>query len=217
MSIESFHEDGYVFASPLLKKWINPAYLNEETIKQLCISFTAQQPNHLHLQSFLLPHKANTLVKHLKQLHYTQVYRPDQYRYSYAPKTLSCKPFLQFLTSSEMREYLQKLTGKKLRQPCVYDIVSFQHQDYTLLHDEQQSSQGMRFVFDLTPQWNNDAGGYDVYKLSENDPLIIYPANNALTLIEATSNLQCFTKYVNSLASTRKQYRIQGKYMNKEA
>lgn len=216
MSLRGFNDNEDTLVSHLLKKWINPLYLQKDTINQLHASFHAQQPNHLHLQSFLLPHKANTLVKHLKRLHYTRVYRPDQYRYSVAPTVESCKPFLQFLLSSEMRGYLQKLTGKKLRLPRAYHIVSFQHQDYTLLHDEQQISQRMRLVFDATLQWSNDAGGYDVYQVPEHDPLIIHPANNALTLIEAAPNLQYFTKYINSVSKGRKQYRVQGSYQNKK-
>ena len=61
--------------SPLLKKWINPAYLEQDTIKKLQEAFKAQHPNYLHLQNFLLQRKADTLLKHLKQLHYTQVYK----------------------------------------------------------------------------------------------------------------------------------------------
>lgn len=216
MSLRGFNDNEDTLVAHLLKKWINPLYLQEDTVNQLHTSFHAQQPHYLHLQQFLLPSKAKTLLHHLQQLHYTLRYKPDQYRYHQALPAPSCKPFLHFLGSTALQRYLQRLTGKTVQRPSTFESIACQHQDYTLLHDKQQALQGIQVVMDFTPQWNNDAGGYDVYQLPKHDPLVIHPANNALTLIEATPNLQHFTKYVNSLASTRKQYRIQGKHISKE-
>ena len=204
-----------MLASPLLKKWMNPLYLQEATAQELQASFQAQQPKYLHLQRFLLPQKAKTMLQHLQRLKYQQVYKPDRYRYSVAsPAAESCKPFSQFLASTAMQIYLQKLTGEKIHA-CVQEIVSFQRQDYALLHDEERLPQGIRFVVDLTQQWNAEAGGYQVYTLPEHDPLIIYPAFNTLTLIASTKDLRCFAKYSNSVSNARKQYRVQGVYQGK--
>lgn len=192
----------------LLEKWLNSIYLQEEIIQELQKTFAALP--HIQMQDFLLPEKAKTVAQHYKSLKYKKIYRPDMYKYGLAIQHPALKPLLQFLLSPEWFQMIKKITNQEVNF-LQYEVRSFEHEDYTLLHDDFPTPQGIQIILDFSPNWDQDAGGYD-YLTTKNDPIKIQPTMNALTIGAATKH---FTKYLNHLSKGKKRYYLWGQYVKK--
>ncbi|MBS3144629.1 hypothetical protein J4208_03515 [Candidatus Woesearchaeota archaeon] len=198
-----------------LEKWLNPIYLQEETMQALKKAFTEQDIPHIQLQDFFTPEKAKTILQHFQRAHYQQQYVPDKYNYAVADQLGSLATVQEVFQDPLMSLWLEEITGKKSTASQV-SILRFTHGDYTLMHDSETPEEGILLVYDPVTPWSVEAGGYEVFTLPEKDPLVIQPQQNTLTIVCITKETRNFTKYVNSLCGDRKRYCLQGNYLSKK-
>ena len=198
-----------------LEKWLNPIYLQEETMQALKKAFTEQDIPHIQLQDFFTPEKAKTILQHFQRAHYQQQYVPDKYNYARADQLGSLATVQEVFQDLLMKLWLEEITGKKSTASQI-NILRFTHGDYTLIHDSETPEEGILLIYDPVTPWPIEAGGYDVFTLPEKDPLVIQPQANTLTIIAITKETRQFTKYVNSLCRDKKRYCLKGNYTSKK-
>ncbi len=154
----------------------------------------------------------------------------------YANKEIQLSDFLGKKSYEEFKKKINKIKLAKKVQPmcCSYDeaeislpkdiadfiflilkkkiekarLLCFKWKDYTILNDEVIEKPGIDVVFDLTDNWNNNAGGSIVYVDGSGEYTKIPPSGNTLIIVERKKNVQKFVKYVNHLAQKKRCFII---------
>ncbi len=193
----------------LLEKWLNPIYLKEPLVQDFRQFYQKNKKELQFMQwtDFLRPEKAKTLTAQLKKEHYKEKYRPDIYRYKESQSSKAVEPFLNFLKSDALRDYIQTIFEKTYEQRQV-QLRSYGSGDYTVLHDAAETYEGFLLIYEPGAEWRQEYGGYEVVVRPKEDPLIIPPRPNTLAVINCTKETRWFTKYINSLAGDKKRYVI---------
>ena len=93
-----------------------------------------------------------------------------------------------------------------------YEIVKFQHKNYTLLHDNLKEKQQLRLIFDFTEDWNHDSGGFNSYINNSEELLRINPKENSLSIIQLNEKILNFTKYINNKAKNNKTIFLRARF-----
>jgi hypothetical protein len=198
--------------------WIRAVYLKEETIRQLHDSFY-KQPRlaHLQLHHFLAQHTALTLLYSLKKAPATFAVIPDRHSLQLITLTKEMQLFLTFLTSPLFLNYLQQLTHLQLTGLPEIQLLRFGKGNYTLLHDQDVRRNALVVTFELTAHWDPSFGGYDAYLEAAEEPLLLFPHMNTVSLVHLTEKTQYFSKYVNHLAGNHLRHCIRVLYPAKKS
>jgi len=188
----------------LLKEWINNDYLNPQTIMTIKQAFHENNPKSIQLQNFLKNNKFKILQKAIMNSKYDLEYKPDCYSFYKIKKSNKIiKEFIKFIESKEFR-LLISFINNKITKLNNYEIVKFQHKNYTLLHDNLKEKQQLRLIFDFTEDWNHDSGGFNSYINNSEELLRINPKENSLSIIQLNEKILNFTKYINNQAKNNK-------------
>jgi len=188
----------------LLKEWINNDYLNPQTIMTIKQAFHENNPKSIQLQNFLKNNKFKILQKAIMNSKYYLEYKPDCYSFYKIKKSNKIiKEFIKFIESKEFR-LLISFINNKITKLNNYEIVKFQHKNYTLLHDNLKEKQQLRLIFDFTEDWNHDSGGFNSYINNSEELLRINPKENSLSIIQLNEKILNFTKYINNQAKNNK-------------
>ena len=188
----------------LLKKWINNDYLNPQTIITIKQAFQENNPKSIQLQNFLKNNKFKILQKAIMNSKYYLEYKPDCYSFYKIKKSNKIiNEFIKFIESKEFR-LLISFINNKITKLNNYEIVKFQHKNYTLLHDNLKEKQQLRLIFDFTEDWNHDSGGFNSHIDNSEELLRINPKENSLSIIQLNEKILNFTKYINNQAKNNK-------------
>ncbi len=189
-----------------IEKWLNPIYLQEETMQALKKAFAQEKDfPHVQLQDFFKQEKVKTLAQHMQRAHYQQHYTPDKYSYALADEIGALRTIQEVFQDTIFKLWVEEITGKQIKE-CQMEVIRFAHKDYTLIHDSETPEEGILIIYNPMLPWSAEAGGYDVFTMPEKDPLIIQPQANTLMLISLTEEIRHFVKYVNSLSKEKKRY-----------
>lgn len=190
----------------LLKKWINPYYLQQHILMQLPDSY--KRDSIIQLRSFLHETAFKELKKQLARTKLVKKSIPDQYVYKEIDLK-QLKDFAAFLNSPTFKQYLKFITGLQGKK-AAYSLKVFGHSDYTLLHDKEKGWNGVDLLLDITDDWEQSWGGYVRYSNSEGTLFTLVPHENTLTLLKRTSDMHSFVKYVNAAVGKQKRVFVEG-------
>lgn len=168
---------------------INPKILKPKVMKELSSGFRENNPKGVQVQGFLEPECYLQALSEIGSAGFKKSEQRDTHSYFETKH-----PALAFFSSKEFLSFASAVAGKRLaKAECSLRI--FMAGSYTLLHDKAQK--GIEFFFDLTPEWNDEAGGAIVYLTVAGEKLAIPPSPNTLIIAEAGRS---YVKYVNHLA-----------------
>lgn len=191
----------------LLKEWINPLYLVQETIAQISPTFYANQglPS-IQLSNFFLEGKAEQVRKILDNFSWEKNYIPHMHSF-HKPANEKTLAFLYSLVNSSGFKSLLGTMLKKEFKNIIIEPLQFRHGDYTLLHDAHEQEKGVVCYLDFTKNWHDEAGGQLIFTTTA-EPIIFPRIFNAVHIVQITEDAQCFLKYVNSAAGKNNVYLV---------
>ncbi len=182
----------------LLKSWINNNYLNPQTIVTIKQSFQNNNPKSIQLNHFLIEYKFKKLQKSILKSKFELNYKPDCCSFYKTKKTnKSVNDFIKFIQSNEFSSLISFIYNKKTKFKS-FEVIRFEHGNYTLLHDEINDPKQLRLIFDFTNYWSDKSGGYNSYIYDSEEILRINPTRNSLSLIDLNGKIKSFVKYVNN-------------------
>lgn len=108
----------------------------------------------------------------------------------------------EFLSSEAFLSFVGKICGRNFSavDALVYKLG---WKGYSLLAEE---SPAVEFILDLTPSWDDSAGGAVVYRDGEGNAFTFPCVANSLAIVDRGSSIHKFFQYVNHRAGT--QYRL---------
>ncbi|KAG0257220.1 Prolyl 3-hydroxylase ogfod1 [Mortierella polycephala] len=220
MPFEPFSQE----SATSLEDLLNPDYLSESAIENICNVFLDQSS--IELQKFLRPKAYASLLKELEAMgneegeqtekplwdekmgprhvrSYTRVSHRNQGR---IPATLA--RIQQLFSSTVFETYLKKITNLSLLK-CNTELRMFKKGDYTLLHDHALEKNGLDVVFSfpyLTTQQQQGSGEWDEkwgagathYVADKANLLTLYPRHNTLTIVLRDEGTLRFVRYLSS-------------------
>ena len=100
-----------------------------------------------------------------------------------------------FWKSSDFNDFLCKATGlkPKFRKS---NHFSYYPGDYSLLHMDASETSRLLVVYDLTKEWRQEWGGYDLYTSPDKDPLVCNRDFGSLMIVKLDSGDLSCTRYV---------------------
>jgi len=192
-----------------MAEWINPAYMNSGTLKELRKQFEKQKPiKSIQLQSFLKEDSFLKLLDELRKARYKQICTPDLFSYHEAEPKGILIDAIMLMASQRLQHILKEITGIR-GKTTLYKPQYFGWKDYTIMNDMQKLQNGIVFFLDVTPHWE-DVGGETVYLTPKQEALTIYPTANTLSIVRTSKKTRMFVKYVNNYAGKNKRYLIGG-------
>lgn len=190
----------------MLKEWLNPAYLDTNTIPKMQEAFKESPLKSIRLNHFL---NDRSYVKTEISVHKAKAkHAKIADRFSYSDVVIP-KQVATFFTSKEFLRLISVITGKKLKR-CELSIKKFGHRDYTLLHDSEALKPGLEFFFDINPVWNPAWGGSLVYRDAQEELFRLHPTANALTIVNRKKGMFRFLEYVNVKSGQNVRIVVQG-------
>lgn len=184
---------------------VNPEYLAESMSASISRSLYRHPIPNLRLQNFLNPKLATTI----RSPEVERDHQPGFHRRG----TGEVPPDFDLFRDSGFRIFLERVVGTPLR------FVSQEYQefgagDYSLLHEDEAEKLGHRLVvkYDLTPDWNEDWGGFDLYTCPDTDPVVGHREFGALTLARLEPVDRSCVRYVNHLAGEARVKLMVGHY-----
>ncbi len=189
----------------VIRQWINPLYLVDETINQVMTTFYANTdcPN-IQLSNFFLEQKAGQILRIFNRLPWKKQYLPNKHSFHQSTNDKMLSTFFTLLTSTGFNTLVSTMLRMELSTVKI-EPLCFMHKDYTLLHDTYEQEKGIVCYFDFTKDWNESAGG-QLISVTKTEPLISTHVFNAAHIIQKKEDGQCFVKYVNSAAGKKKVY-----------
>ncbi|MBI2572441.1 hypothetical protein HYV86_01150 [Candidatus Woesearchaeota archaeon] len=127
--------------------------------------------------------------------------------YSYATASLPIKT--QNDLSSLLLPFLSFLLIKKLTKLSL-TAYKLAWKDYQILHDSLQQTQFSEIIIDLTPIWNDNAGGVIHYVDGSGDYLNVPIKSNTLTIIKKDQTINQFIEYINNQAKNQSRLFLMG-------
>ncbi len=158
---------------------LNPMY-TDELLEKAGEHFKKQ--NHIQLLNFL-----SKDVK-LPEFKWSHEYVPLEFSFSFSQPLVFAKDLLPVI---------RKIVGKKVNFELL-EFRSFEHGDYSVLHDKLKPGKGYAIFLDLN-SFDESWGGFTVFMKGDEEFLRLVPQANSLFIINQ-SGLRSFTKYVNNRA-----------------
>ena len=146
------------------------------------------------------------LCRSIERLQWKKKTEYDKFNYKIAPLP---KELLEFLQSQDFLETVSILSGKTPKE-VICELRLFEHENYTLLHDEIAQPEGIAFELEFTPIWNEKWGRCTIFARKKKELACITPTPNTLTLVRQDKNTKSFVKYVNHLAEKNIRIVLQG-------
>lgn len=174
---------------------VNPEYLVETAKPSILRSLYRQTIPNIRLQNFLNPKLATKITSpeavrdHQPGLHRRGVGKvPSDFTLFQNPGFLD---FLERVVSTPLKFVSQ-------------EYQEFGPGDYSLLQEDENQGHRLVVKYDLTPEWNEDWGGFDLYTCPDTDPVVGHREFGALTLVRLEPVDRSCVKYINHLAGEAK-------------
>ena len=174
---------------------VNPEYLVESMAPSIFRSLYRHAIPNIRLQNFLNPKLATKIASPEAG----RDHRPGFHRQGVARVPSDFTLF----TDPGFLVFLERILSTPLR------FVSQEYQeygpgDYSLLHEDASGEHRLVVKYDLTPDWNEDWGGFDLYTCPDTDPIVGHREFGALTLARQEPVDRSCLRYVNHLAGEAK-------------
>ena len=179
----------------MLSDELHPLYLQSGVLEQ--IKNQLELAGFIQLQKILSTKKLLEVQSFFKEGYINSL--PDSHHYT---------NFKKSEISEEFSELLSQLLGRYVEIKTL-ELRSYKKGDYTLLHDEKIGKKSNLFILDLTENWSEDAGGYEV--VVQNEDLIIPVQGNSLSIVFNVD--KNYTKYVNCLAENDEKLVVIGTFI----
>ena len=159
----------------ILNNWFNHEYLQEEKIKKLQATFSSNKPFHyLDLPDFVRPERVIELLKALSRQEFSP-HQSDLFQFSQTYDLLHSddpvlKEFAAWLSSSEMLQFMHKITRLKLSGKIDLFGSIYQDTDYLLPHDDQVPGRKIAFMLYLNDLEEQDGGALALYVSKNKTP-----------------------------------------------
>lgn len=189
-----------------MAEWMTPIYADTQALNAARDAFTKNNPRHIQLRDALRPAIWKKLWAELQHSDWQQHYLPDVFHYKTTPVP---REITTFFSSQTFCDRITQITGKTIKH-ITLELHSFEHRNYTLLHDEAKQPEALFLFLELTTQWNPSWGGFTSFVKDEEELLRLYPVPNTLTLVHQQKNTQHFTKYVNFYAGKHRRIVLKG-------
>ncbi len=154
----------------------------------------------IQLKQFVQQAQYEKLCRSIERLQWKKKIEYDKFNYKTAPLP---KELLEFFQSQDFLETVLILSGKTPKE-VICELRLFEHENYTLLHDEIVQPEGIAFELEFTPIWNEKWGGCTSFVRKKKEFARITPTPNTLTIVQQDKNTKSFVKYVNHLAENKK-------------
>lgn len=148
----------------LLTTWISSRYLTNGFIEGLREAFANGAPYpHLVLEEFLLPERAELLLKALQKEEFmhkdSDLFSLSQTHDFSDSKSELVKSFYLFARSKEFCDFMRKLTGLALT-PSALDLAGslYESGDYLLCHDDQVEDRKIAYILYLSKEFSEKDG-----------------------------------------------------------
>ena len=188
---------------------INKEYLNSKTIEEMREFFDNQ--GFLQLKKFFDSKDVEILEEKLSKHTFVKTYNPLICRKEiletkelYIPEILE---LIEMFKSKEWISYIEQITEFNLQFKKI-NVEKYQHKDFEILNDKAQREDRLQIIYDLTPKWKKEWGGYLTFTTQEEELLYLEPEYNTLNLIFKASELMTYLKYINNRAKDNKILRI---------
>ena len=183
---------------------INSIYKHKQIQEQIRRSFYENSPPSITLHKFFTEQAINQIKNETTKASYKRQFDPLRYSYSIAKITQITKILLD---SQELLQFLKILSPSITKIPEGY-CIELNHQDYSLLHDEENHKEktNHRFdlIIDLSDNWPDEAGGKIVYTKSDGEALFVPASTNTLTLV-SRAGFGRYIEYCNHKAKKNKR------------
>jgi len=187
-----------IVKSENMREWINPKYLDLETIKKLKKAFPRKKPfPHHALRDFLVKERAEMFLEELGKQEFTykktDLYTFEQTSELHYLKSEFLRDFYKFFSSKELISYMEYLTNRDLRLNYIaMTAARYRKGHYLLIHKDREYGRKIAFILYLTTLEESDGGTLDLFssKNNEADKVIkkIVPKFNKFTFFETSTN-----------------------------
>ncbi len=181
---------------------INKYYLNLEIINK--IVGVINKEGKVQLQKFLSDIYYKELLCNIKNLKLKKKYKPELYKYD-------CFNIKDKKLILLIEYFLFEIFKKKVKFHNA-QLFLFKHNNYTLLNDNINETNGINVILELTEKWNKKYGGYTSFIKNNQEILRINPVKNSLNIIITDDKMKSFVKYVNHKTKDRKRIFIELSY-----
>lgn len=181
----------------MLSSWISSPYLDAAFADTLRASFSRGKPYpHLVLKDFLIPQKADLLLKALKDEEFmhkdSDLFSLSQTVDLSDSSSEILKSFYLFARSKEFAIFMQGLTGLTVK-PSALDLAGslYEPGDYLLCHDDQVEDRKIAYVLYLSKNFTDkDGARFVLFNNSKGKPTTVaeqyIPEWNSLMLFEVS-------------------------------
>jgi hypothetical protein len=190
-----------------LSEHINPIYAARQAKRAIQRQFAKDSA--IELRQFLSSAGLSAFIKGISENYQSAQFRGPPNRRSYC--TISASSIHRFFGSVEFREYLEQITGLKLREPLLNSVRSspieirmFTPGSFTMINDNFLEPEGLDVTFYLiSGEPGNDddemaCGGNTVYIDGEDTLLVVEPAVNMLSIVYRRGQTQRFVEYLST-------------------
>lgn len=158
-----------------LINWINPIYLEPNTINKLKSEFKLSKNfSHLSIDNLFLENKLREIELELTKERY-YIEESDLYKFL---RTIDFKnnqnkkiiELRNFLKSTEFIEYIEKITELKLKKEQIdLHSLKLENTHYLLCHDDQVQNRKIAFVINFSNFEEKDGGLLELFEIDKND------------------------------------------------
>lgn len=150
--------------SRTLKEWVNPLYLDRHRLASLARTYKSATPYpHIALTAFIKDIKAEELSKAISKLSFTRkqsdLFSLSQSGDLQASKNKTLQGLVKFLKSKPLREYLEELTGERIKTGLDVHAAKYEDTDYLLCHDDRLEKRKLAFILNLSRGFTQSSGG----------------------------------------------------------
>ena len=188
---------------------INQMYQSEKIKEEMREHF--EENGFLQLHSFL----SNSLEEFQKELVNkinSHKYQPNSHSYYENEKSTQDTNTLLFIEdfkSTTFTSFLEEVTGFSLT-PHKSALRKYSHKNYSLLNDENVEEEDfLEVIFDLSDEFDEDAGGYLAYTTQREEILYLEPSFNTLTFLFKPKELMSYLKYINNKGKNKNIVRLE--------
>jgi len=182
---------------------INPIYLKEETVRKLQ-SHYYQDPafRSVTMAQFFTEKAMETILNEVMAAEFTDDQIATMYRrqISQTPKSIDT-----LIQSEEFINLLRQICGRQV-EIIATRMYRYGHRDYKIISDDQESA-SYDIIIDLTPDWDDELGGFVAYTDGEGNFYRLGTTFGSVTLVESRDHHD-YVKYVNHYANELKRYFI---------
>ena len=176
----------------MLTEWINQSYLGKaKTIKK---SFKKEPFSHHFLTNFFIKTKIDIVKKEIEKEHFeeknTDLFHIHQTKDLNNSKNKKIKNFIQFLSSSEFKNFISNITSIKVRRKIDISSLKLKKTSYLLCHDDQLTKRKIALIIYLSTLKKSDGGLLSFFSTKKNKPKKIVksfsPQYNTLMIFEVS-------------------------------